>query len=547
MHARHARIAHWGRLLVLGALGCAAMQSCGQGEDLAGLRVAVLRVTTATTGPAPSAYTLTIDGSGSSPIAPVDTVDRSGLAPGEHTVDLGGVPGTCAVDSGAFRTVSASEGDTTALDFRVSCAESNETPLGALVVTLATVGVDQDPDGYLVGVDPSESRPIGLNESARFEGLSAGPHGVRLSGLAANCSGQDQNPRTVEIVADTAVTAAFAVRCWPPATGTIAFAHANLEGERTSVKMMDLDGAIIDEVFTPTFPEFEDWPSWSPDGRFLAYIAGESRFGNGDSVFVWDTSTSSALELPGCLRTGDRPQWSPDGTRLLCLSAEGFIGGVLTSIRRDGTDVRDLSPDGVEVASASFLPDGSVIYTTNRFSSLGAVVFRVGAAGGTPVRLFDLPSGVTSEENLIVLSPDGSRLTYSAPGTFDYGLFTAKIDGTDPHQVSGDLVVGYWSPPAWSPDGARLAFLGAPSDGPYSVWLVAPDGSGLTRLPVPGSLDFDSAVAWSPDGTRLVVNVPSPESGVVLFSTIFVIRADGSGLQQLTGGKEYDAHPVWAP
>ena len=40
----------------------------------------------------------------------------------------------------------------------------------------------------------------------------------------------------------------------------------------------------------------------------------------------------------------------------------------------------------------------------------------------------------------------------------------------------------------------------------------------------------------------------SDQSGNVFrLSTIFVIRADGSGLQQLTGGKQYDAHPVWAP
>lgn len=544
MRPRYARIAHWGRLLVLGELGCAALQSCGQGEDLTGLRVAVLRVTTATTGPAPSAYTLAIDGSGSSPIAPVDTVSRSGLAPGQHTVELGGVPGSCAVDSGAFRTVSASEGDTTALDFRVACAVANGTPLGALVVTLTTVGVDQDPDGYLVAVDPSDSRAIGLNESTRFESLPAGPHGVRLSGLAANCSAQDENPRTVEIVADTAVAAAFAVRCWPPATGTIAFAHARIFGEHTPIKLMDLNGTITDKFFTDL--DFEDWPSWSPVGGFLAFIAGPSEFGIGNTVFVWDPSTSNVRELPGCIRTGDRPQWSPDGTRLLCLSEDSFIGGALTSVRRDGSDVRPLSPDGVEVVSAGFLPDGSVIYTTSQFSSPGGV-FRVGAAGGTPVHLFDLPSDLFAAENLIVLSPDGSRLTYSGPATFDLGLFTARIDGTDAHLVSADLFLGTWSPPAWSPDGTRLAFLGSPLAGPYGVWLVAPDGSGLTRLPLPGSPDFASAVAWSPDGSRLIVNVTSSENGVLLVSTIFVIRADGTGLQQLTGGKQYDAHPSWTP
>src|SRR6185503_8960032 len=122
--------------------------------------------------------------------------------------------------------------------------------------------------------------------------------------------------RTVEIVANADVAASFAVRCWPPATGTIAFTHAHVLFESSRVQVMDLNGTIIDEVFTPTFAEFEDWPSWSPVGGFLAYIASDTD----PTVFVQDLSGSSARELPGCFPTGDRPQWSPDGTRILCLS-----------------------------------------------------------------------------------------------------------------------------------------------------------------------------------------------------------------------------------
>jgi Tol biopolymer transport system component len=45
-----------------------------------------------------------------------------------------------------------------------------------------------------------------------------------------------------------------------------------------------------------------------------------------------------------------------------------------------------------------------------------------------------------------------------------------------------------------------------------------------------------------------VVNVVDVDSGgQIAGSTIYVIRADGSGLQQLTAGGTYDAHPVWAP
>jgi Tol biopolymer transport system component len=125
------------------------------------------------------------------------------------------------------------------------------------------------------------------------------------------------------------------------------------------------------------------------------------------------------------------------------------------------------------------------------------------------------------------------------------GLRVMTLDGQENRLVSADLDVDISSPPAWSPDGTRLAFLGI-SAGPRGIWVAAPDGSGLTPLPLPGSPDFSSSAAWSPDGTRLVIGAADLATNSK-FSTIFVIRADGSGLQQLTAGEQYDVHPVWKP
>jgi Tol biopolymer transport system component len=309
---------------------------------------------------------------------------------------------------------------------------------------------------------------------------------------------------------------------------------------------MDQNGTITDEVRTPDFPPFEDWPSWSPTGAFLAYVAGSSEFNTFNTVYVQDFSGFDAVALPGCFPTSDHPQWSPDGSRLLCLSNPGIIGGALTSVRRDGQGVRLLSPSGVEVVSASFLPDGSVVYNTGQFSSLGPALFHVGALGGTPVHLFDLPSDIFAEENLLALSPDGTRITYLGSGPEGGGLQVSTLDGSAVHRISADLVVGYWSAPAWSPDGTQVAFLGSPPAGPYGVWLAAPDGSTLRRLPIPGSPDFNSEVTWSPDGARLLVSVTDPDANFS-FSRMFVIRPDGSGLQELTGGKAFDVHAAWQP
>src|SRR5690606_13835349 len=48
--------------------------------------------------------------------------------------------------------------------------------------------------------------------------------------------------------------------------------------------------------------------------------------------------------------------------------------------------------------------------------------------------------------------------------------------------------------------------------------------------------------SWSPDGQRLVFT--GYDGGL---SDLFVINADGTGLQRLTNDKYADMHPVWSP
>jgi TolB protein len=121
------------------------------------------------------------------------------------------------------------------------------------------------------------------------------------------------------------------------------------------------------------------------------------------------------------------------------------------------------------------------------------------------------------------------------------------IDGISPTLVSSHLEVQSFSPPTWSPDGTRLAFIGTPPGGPDGVWMVAPDGSGLTRLPIEAT-SFAS-VSWSPDGNYLVIDVPLFDANFQFSgpSNVYIIRADGSGLQEITSGDRFDVHPAWGP
>ncbi|HYF40349.1 MAG TPA: hypothetical protein VD930_11715, partial [Gemmatimonadales bacterium] len=92
--------------------------------------------------------------------------------------------------------------------------------LPSLSVTTTTEGVELDSDGYSLLVDGGSGRPIGATATLVIEQLAEGQHTLELSGLAANCVAQGDNPRTITIQSGATARADFAVRC-AATTGTL--------------------------------------------------------------------------------------------------------------------------------------------------------------------------------------------------------------------------------------------------------------------------------------------------------------------------------------
>jgi len=83
-------------------------------------------------------------------------------------------------------------------------------------VFTSTSGTSQDPDGYTVTVDGGNSRPIGINTSTTYNGLSATSHNVALSGVASTCAVGGSNPRSVTVPAGGTANTTFSVTCTTP-------------------------------------------------------------------------------------------------------------------------------------------------------------------------------------------------------------------------------------------------------------------------------------------------------------------------------------------
>ena len=148
-------------------------------------------------------------------------------------------------------------------------------------------------------------------------------------------------------------------------------------------------------------------------------------------------------------------------------------------------------------------------------------------------------------------SPDGARIAYwSFSEDFEgfgseLALEVMHADGMEPSrltQVDLDSELGelkFYLQPAWSPDGTKIAFWSNDD-----IYIVGANGSNLTRLT--NSDRFEVAPAWSPDGTKIAFT-SLPVSEDRFESEIYVVNADGSNLARLADSDRFDAGPAWSP
>jgi dipeptidyl aminopeptidase/acylaminoacyl peptidase len=93
--------------------------------------------------------------------------------------------------------------------------------------------------------------------------------------------------------------------------------------------------------------------------------------------------------------------------------------------------------------------------------------------------------------------------------------------------------------PAWSPDGARIAFFSLRS-GNYDIWVMNADGGNQRQLT--DDLADDRRPAWSPDGKHLAFD--SDRAGS---RDVWIMDGDGGNPRPLTSGPAQDSFPVWSP
>jgi Tol biopolymer transport system component len=178
------------------------------------------------------------------------------------------------------------------------------------------------------------------------------------------------------------------------------------------------------------------FPSWSPDGKMISfYVYKEGEL----ALWTVGADGSGPRELvPGiaserkqqCTFACHAAAWSPDSQRLAV--ATNGQAQVWTVRAADGTDMRRVSPDGLNSHFPMYLADGQLLYVVEHVTpghSWTDVWSVKPGINDTP----DLVLGDIQAQGPFEFSADGQQLLFSSPrsGSFDVYLVTLTDEGKE--------------------------------------------------------------------------------------------------------------------
>ncbi|RPJ83404.1 MAG: S9 family peptidase [Acidobacteria bacterium] len=285
---------------------------------------------------------------------------------------------------------------------------------------------------------------------------------------------------------------------------------------------------------TSTADSSERMPRWSPDGRYLAFLASrgdEEEKKKGAQVWLLNRSGGEAQKLTDVKGGVTDFAWSPDGKRLV-LVVEDF-DPASDPEKMDNWKRKTKPP--IVIDRYHFKSDQGG-YLKRFYSHLS--LFDVESK-----KLETLTSGVF-EESSPSWSPDGQRIAFLSKRvqpdpdrSLDDNVFVIDArPGAEPGQLTS-YVGQDGGRPAWSPDGKWIAYFQADEAKYYaydqSKLAVVPAAGGAARLLAP-TLDraAHGAILWAKDGQSLRVVVEDDRA-----SYVAAVPLSGGAVERLTAGR----------
>jgi TolB protein len=278
-------------------------------------------------------------------------------------------------------------------------------------------------------------------------------------------------------------------------------AFTNRVGKRVSIYSVRVDGEGRVRLSDASV---DDAPSWSPDGKRIAFQRGSGSF----DLYLMDAHGRNERRLTKTADGEAQPAWSPDGKRIAFLQL------------RRGQLHNDICL--LELASRQVR---CITHNTARFAFATSPAW----------------------------SPDGRRLAFvSFVGALNRGIQVINVDGTGRRRLTRGRALD--DAPAWSPDGTRIAFSSAAGRNPgfgvlnpgSEIFVMNADGSARRRLT--RNKVFDGYPAWSPRGTVLAFSrTTGAFGGWPANLDIYTMGPTGHNVHRLTLTPSSESRPAWQP
>jgi TolB protein len=194
----------------------------------------------------------------------------------------------------------------------------------------------------------------------------------------------------------------------------------------------------------------------------------------------------------------------------------------------DGSNVRQMTHDGVISVHPSISPDGSKIAYTG-YQSGYPDVYVIDLVSGARSKVANFP-GTNSGASF---SPDGGRLALTVSKDGNPELYTIGAGGGGGRRLTHTH--GVESGPTWSPGGDEIIYSSDDRGSPQLYRISASGGSGQI---LSTGHNYCTEPNWSPDGKRVAFNVRSGGEFQVA-----VMDAQGGGARIVTSGE----NPAWGP
>jgi len=236
-------------------------------------------------------------------------------------------------------------------------------------------------------------------------------------------------------------------------------------------------------------------PTWSPDGRNLAYLSSPGGVDTGDYILTIRSTATGEERLLWAVGQVNQISWAPDGRSVIALTGRSGKNGIFRIDTETGKSTK-LADEGRFLPL--LCPDGKTL----------VFVVAGGTAGSAIIKKRNLDTGEESEvvktSGAYDLSPDGREVVFQ----LDDAVKTVSLNGGEPRELFRGLAKYYRL--KWTRDGryivAQAAVQGDVTSAARSrIWRVPAQGG--TPLKLDLSVPYLDYFVLNPDNRRFAFSV----------------------------------------